>query len=73
MAAARLRRVIVGHFDDEELRTLAHDVGVSADNLRGETLMLRAASLVSWAERNDRLLTLMREVIRAPPNIDWSD
>lgn len=51
---------------------LAIDVGAQWDNLSGDTLLARAASLVAWAERNDRLLALLIAVVNARPGVDWS-
>lgn len=51
---------------------LAVDVGARWDNLHGDTLLVRAASLVAWAERNDRLLALLVAVVDARPGVDWS-
>lgn len=51
---------------------LAVDVGAKWDNLAGNTLIARAASLVAWAERNDRLLTLLVAVVNVRPGVDWS-
>lgn len=55
----------------DELRILAGDVGARWDNLRGETLVTRAASLVTWAERHDRLLALMQQIVATRQGIDW--
>lgn len=55
----------------DELRILAGDVGARWDNLRGETLVARAASLVAWAEANDGLLTLMSAIVATRQGIDW--
>lgn len=59
-------------FSLEELEVLAVDVGAKWDNLAGNTLIARAASLVAWAERNDRLLTLLVAVVNVRPGVDWS-
>ena len=56
----------------DELRILATDAGANWDALRGETIVARAAALVRWAEVNDRLFTLMKLVITARPNANWS-
>lgn len=70
--AARLRQVLVERFSLEELEVLAIDAGARWDNLPGDTLLARAASLVAWAERNDRLLTLLVAVVNVRPGVDWS-
>lgn len=69
--APRLRQILVDKYSMDELRILAGDVGARWDNLRGETLVARAASLVAWAERHDRLLTLMQQIIATRQGIDW--
>lgn len=71
--AARLRQVLVEQFDMDELEILATDAGARWDNLRGDTLIVRAASLVAWAERHERLLTLMQHIVAARPGVDWKD
>ena len=56
----------------DELRVLATDAGVNWDTLRGETIVAKAAALVRWAEVNDKLFTLMKLVVTARPDANWS-
>lgn len=71
-AAARLRQVLVAHFDMNDLELLAQEVGAKWDDLRGDTLAIKAIALVRWAENNERLFDLMVAVIKVRPHLDWS-
>ena len=71
-AASRLRQILVQRYSLEELELLAADIGVpNWDNLRGTTLIAKAYAIVTWAEREDRLFTLMKTLVEQRPGIDW--
>lgn len=59
----QLRLLLTENFDLEELRTLAFDLGVDFDNLRGEGKEAKARELVAYLERSGRLGELV-DVIR---------
>jgi hypothetical protein len=63
--------VLVAHFDMNDLQMLAQDVGAMWDALRGDTLVIKAISLVQWAEQRAQLDVLVAAVVKARPAIDW--
>lgn len=67
-----LRQEIIESFNDEELRVLSADLGLSYDNLIGESQLMKVQSLIQQVDsRNERskLINLCR-LLR--PNRDWS-
>lgn len=54
-----------------DLQVLAQEMGAMWDELRGDTLAIKAISLVQWAERRAQLDVLVASVVKARPNIDW--
>ena len=64
--------MLVAHFDLSDLELLAQELDVKWDELRGDTLAIKAISLVRWAEEHDQLFALMVSVIKVRPHIDWS-
>jgi hypothetical protein len=69
----RLRQVLGEQFTLDELQILSLAMGASWENLHGETLDIKAAALVEWAENRDLLYDLTRTVIRQRPDIDWRE
>jgi hypothetical protein len=61
------------HFNLNDLQILAQDIGATWDELQGETLHLRAYSLVEWAQKTHNLLALTLAISRSRPSIDWRD
>lgn len=64
--------MLVAHFDMNDLELLAQEVGAKWDDLRGDTLAIKAIALVRWAEDRQQLFELMVALIKVRPNIDWS-
>lgn len=46
-------------------------MGARWDDLRGDTLSMKALSLVEWAERHALLYELMHAIIKQRNDIDW--
>ena len=67
----RLRQLIAGHFNQEELRTLVFDLDLNWDELAGETLSTRIISLIEMVERNGRLPNLLTELRQRHPAVTW--
>lgn len=65
--------MLVDNFNLDELETLAVSFGIRWDELRGETLQIKAASLVLWAERRESLYALLVAIIKQRPDIDWGE
>ena len=56
----------------DELEIIAADLGAVWDDLRGETISIKALSLVGWAERHALLYELMQAAIRrGGKDVDW--
>lgn len=62
-----LRQTLVERFSEDELRTLAGDVGVPWTEIEGDTLPVKAASLIAWMTRRNKLDLLLAEVKRLRP------
>jgi hypothetical protein len=69
----QLRQWLSAHFDEEELRTLCFDLGLSYDDLRGEGAPHKARELVAYLERRGRIPELVALGKRARPHLDWDD
>ena len=55
-APTQLRRLLIQHFDLEELRDLCFDLEVDYDSLRGDDKRVKTRELVAYMERMKRLL-----------------
>lgn len=54
-----IRYKITRSFNLEEMRTLCLDLGISYDSLSGDTIELKATSLIAYMQRRGQLLRLM--------------
>ena len=68
-----LHKVIVTHFNEEELRTLCFTLEVDYDDLGGEGIAGKARELVMRMQRRHRLLDLMKEIGNQPSDVRWND
>ncbi len=68
-----LRRLLIKHFDIDELRTLCFELGIDYDSLRGESRDDKARELVTYLERRGRLDELVEVGRRLRPDIDWDE
>jgi len=66
-----LRRLLVEHFDMEDLRTLCFDLGEDYDSLRGEGKAGKARELVAYLERCGRVSELVTIGSEMRPNASW--
>ena len=67
-----LRRLLVEHFDIEDLRTLCFDLGEDYDSLRGEGKAGKARELVAYLERCGRISELVAIGSEMRPNASWN-
>ena len=67
-----LQRLLVAHFDLDELKTLCFDVHVDFDELAGETKSAKARELVKHCYRHGLLDKLHEAGQRQRPGADWS-
>jgi hypothetical protein len=66
---SELHRLLAKHFDLEELRTVAFDLGVDWDELGGETKSARARELIAYLQRRNRLGDLMTAIETSRPDM----
>lgn len=66
-----LRQQIADSFDLDELRTLCLDMGIRYDDLSGDTISVKTASLVATMQRRGQLAKLTAVLQRERPHITW--
>ena len=59
---ARLREHILSTFNLEEFRLLVFDLGVTYDDLRGETISAKIQALLELLERRSQISELLDEL-----------
>jgi len=67
----RLQAMLNDVFTFEELQSVAFDLGVDRDSLRGETRSEKALALLDYMERRDQLDTLIQRVAVLRPHVNW--
>ncbi|MHC4464744.1 MAG: hypothetical protein ACYS30_25435, partial [Planctomycetota bacterium] len=71
---SRLRSTITRFFDDEELRTLCFDLGISYDGLRGDGHAGKVREFVAYVFRRQREVELLELIAhQRPGNQFWDD
>lgn len=68
---AELRRKIVDHFNDEELRTLCFDINVDYESLPAQGKEGKARELIALQHRQGQLAVLVAACRAARPNVEW--
>jgi len=66
--ATQLRRQLLQLFSEEELRTLAADLGIDLADLPAEGREAQARELIGWVQRQGRVADLVAEMRRARPD-----
>ncbi len=66
-----LRRKIVEHFNDEELRTLCFDIGADYESLPAQGKEGKARELIALQQRQGRLVELIAACRAARSNLRW--
>ncbi|MCI0397800.1 MAG: ATP-binding protein [Chloroflexi bacterium] len=69
--SSRLYRLLDQHFDREQLKLLAYDLGYDYDNLSGERKLNKAQDLVAQMERKGQLEHLIRTARHYRPSVAW--
>lgn len=67
-----LRQQITQSFNLDELYTLCTDLGIRYDDLRGDTLGAKAASVVEHMQQHGRLFDLLTWLEQERPSVNWS-
>lgn len=70
-ANATLRQFLVQYFDDDELRSLAFDLQVDYESLRGEGKAGKARELIAYLDRHGRLDELADIGPELRPDVPW--
>lgn len=70
---SELRRQMIEYFSKDELVLVAYEFGVNWDVLPGDTLAIKAHSLILQADRTDRLNELLAILSSERPNIIWEE
>jgi len=68
--SARLLKLILGHYNDAELRDLCFKLGVPYDDLRGPGRKDKARELIAYMENRGRLALLVRQIQLERPKVD---
>lgn len=68
-----LRKLLIGHFDLEELRLLCFDLGLDYEELAGRTKSTKMQDLITYLKRRGELKRLLDEVNSQRPNIPWPE
>lgn len=66
-----VHKLLVAHFNEEELKTLCLSLGVAYDDLPANGRTNKARELVTYLERRDRLADLRVAVLNARSNATW--
>ena len=70
-AQARLRRLLGRHFNEDELRELALDLGLDYEDLAGDSKRAKVRELVLYFERRQLLDELVEAVKERRPLLGW--
>ena len=73
MDLAKLRQLLVSHFNESELRDLCFDLGVDYEGLPGESKSDKARELVAHFERRGCVPELVGKCAQLRANVKWSD
>jgi tetratricopeptide (TPR) repeat protein len=68
---ARMRRLLVDHFSEEDLESLYFDLGVNYDSLPGEGTEAKSRELIAYMQRRKRTTELLETVRRRQPDVEW--
>jgi hypothetical protein len=68
---AKLRHILVNHFDDGELRDLCFDLDISYSDLSGECARDKAREMIAYCERRGLWMKLITMVYDLRPRAPW--
>ncbi|MCC6601598.1 MAG: hypothetical protein IT327_00220 [Anaerolineae bacterium] len=68
-----IRNILIDRFNDGELRTLAHDLGVDYESLPDNGKANKARELVEFLERRNQILELVKLGKELRPNVKWPE
>ncbi|MFL7837850.1 MAG: hypothetical protein ACK2U0_09110 [Candidatus Promineifilaceae bacterium] len=67
----RLRKLLVKHFDLDELRLLCFDLGLDYEELARDNKSTKMHDLITYLQRREQLPLLLAEVAGQRPMVDW--
>lgn len=67
-----LRKQLTTYFNDAELQTLAHDLGIDYEELSGDTKSSKAIQLIQVAARRGKIVDLIELCRRERPDVNWN-
>jgi hypothetical protein len=68
----KLLELITKHFNLVELKKICFDLGITYEELSGNTRTERSIELIDFCERTGRLQELIEELQSDRPHVDWS-
>jgi hypothetical protein len=68
---AKLRHILIKHFNEEELRDLCSDLDIAYDALPGQCMSGKARELVAYGMRHELWAELVAAVYNARPQAKW--
>lgn len=69
----KLRKLLVLHFDEAELRFLCFDMGIDYESLAGGDKMGKTREILTFLERHNRIPELVEVVRDSRPDLDWEE
>jgi|GEM_PF-3080741 len=71
--AAALRDLIVTYFNEDEVRSLAFDLGLDYESLSGTGKIGKSGALIQQAARNSKVIDLVQQCRSLRPEANWND
>lgn len=68
---AKLRQIIIGHFDEGELRDLYFDLGIGYGGVPGHSTNDKARELIAYCIRHSRISDLLAKLEKLYPAVSW--
>ena len=68
---AKIRRLLIQYFKEDELQTLCFDLGIDYESLPAVGKAGKARELVGYCDRNGRIPELIDHIRQERPNLDW--
>ena len=69
--AARLRELLIAHFNESEMRTLCFDIKIDYESLSGQANSDKARELVAHVRRHGQIALLLTECQKIRQHVDW--
>jgi hypothetical protein len=70
---AELRRLLIAHFDESELRDLCFELAIDYEDLPGQGKRSKCRELVTYVRRRGLTSKLVAECRKQRPNVEWPE